>query len=250
MALLWSKHSGGTRYEVRTAGNSLRLYTDGVFHSQYNPARPVTGSVWDLLFLPAFFYPPGHIRRVLVLGVGGGAVIRQLRHFVEPAEIIGVELSATHLMLARKFFGLRAKNTRLVQADAMRWIADYRGAKFDLIIDDLFGEEDGQPVRVAPVDGRWFNRLERHLTPGGAVVSNFVSGRTLNRCAYFTDAAFRRKIAAAFRLTTPVTENAVAVFLKSAANPSELRHRLNSQPELARALNSGRLRYHIRRLTK
>ena len=76
MALLWSEQDGDSRYEVRSAGNTRRLYTNGVFHSQYNPNNPVTGSVWDLLLLPAFFLPPGRPRRVLVLGVGGGENIR------------------------------------------------------------------------------------------------------------------------------------------------------------------------------
>jgi spermidine synthase len=78
VSLLWERRIGGTLYQVRNAGRTRRLYTNGVFHSQYNPARPVTGSVWDLLLLPAFFYAPGELRRVLVLGVGGGAVIQQM----------------------------------------------------------------------------------------------------------------------------------------------------------------------------
>jgi len=61
---------------VRSAGYSLRLYTDGVFHTQYNPGNPLTGHIWDLLMLPAFFYEPDTIKRVLVLGVGGVASIQ------------------------------------------------------------------------------------------------------------------------------------------------------------------------------
>ena len=52
MALLWERRVEGTLYQVRSAGRTRRLYTNGVFHSQYNPVRPVTGSVWDLLLLP------------------------------------------------------------------------------------------------------------------------------------------------------------------------------------------------------
>ncbi|WP_455217906.1 hypothetical protein, partial [Kaarinaea lacus] len=87
MAIVWHKKISGTCYEVRKAGNSIRLYTDGVFHSQYNPHRPVTGSVWDLLMLPAFFTNIDKISRVLVLGVGGGSVIQLLHRYVKPDEI-------------------------------------------------------------------------------------------------------------------------------------------------------------------
>ena len=47
--------------------------------------------------LPAFFYEKGTIERVLVLGVGGGSVIRLLHRYIEPDEIIGIELSPTHI---------------------------------------------------------------------------------------------------------------------------------------------------------
>lgn len=105
MAILWQKTIKDTRYEVRTAGQTRRLYTDGVFHSQFNPEHEVTGGVWDVLMLPAFFYPPETIKRVLVLGVGGGAVIHQLQRYIKPEEIIGVELNPVHIMLAKNILG-------------------------------------------------------------------------------------------------------------------------------------------------
>ena len=66
MAVIWSKTTKDTHFEVRRAGRSVRLYSNGVFHSQYNPANPISGTVWDLLLLPAFFRPTGTIRRALV----------------------------------------------------------------------------------------------------------------------------------------------------------------------------------------
>ena len=90
MAILWQKTIKDTRYEIRSAGQTRRLYTDGVFHSQFNPVHAVTGGVWDVLMLPAFFKPADSIKRVLVLGVGGGAVIHQLQRYIKPDEIIGV----------------------------------------------------------------------------------------------------------------------------------------------------------------
>lgn len=68
MSLIWSKNVSGVQYEVRSAGSSKRLYTNGVFHSQYNPVQKITGHVWDLLMIPAFFYPQNTIKKVLVLG--------------------------------------------------------------------------------------------------------------------------------------------------------------------------------------
>ena len=106
MALVWKKKIRGANYEIRKAGNTTRLYTDGVFHSQFNPDNPITRSIWDLLMLPAYFYEPNTIKRILVLGVGGGSVIRLLHNYIQPDEITGIELNPVHVTIAKRFFGI------------------------------------------------------------------------------------------------------------------------------------------------
>jgi spermidine synthase len=247
VAIIWSKQEGDTRYEVRSAGNTRRLYTNGVFHSQYNPASPVTGSVWDLLLLPAFFRP-GAVRRVLVLGVGGGAVIRQLNHFLQPEQIVGVELNPVHLEVAREFFAVEAGNVELFLDDAIWWVKQYRGEPFDLVIDDLFSDNDGDPQRAIEADGRWFRSLLKLLAPEGTLVTNFGSPQELKSCAWFADERIRRRFPAAFKLTTPLYENAIGAFLRRPADTIELRRHLSAWPELDVAKSRCRLNYAIRRL--
>ncbi len=247
MAVIWHKTEGDTRYEVRQAGNSLRLYTNGVFHSQYNPKQPVTGNVWDLLMLPAFFQPQ-RIRRVLVLGVGGGAVIRQLNHFLKPELIVGVELNPVHLEVARDHFGVEASNVELHEVDAIWWLRQYRGERFDLIIEDLFNDNNGEPERVIVADKPWMRRLLKHLTPYGTLVINFGSPQELKECAWFDDPTMRIKFPAAFKLTTPLYENAIGAFLRDEVESSELRRNLADWPELDGTKRSCRLNYVIRRL--
>lgn len=247
MAILWSKQEGDTRYEVRSAGNTRRLYTNGVFHSQYNAASPVTGSVWDLLILPAFFRPQA-VRRVLVLGVGGGAVIRQLNHFLQPELIVGVELNPVHLEVAREFFGVEAPNVELHLADAIWWLKQYRGAPFDLIIEDLYSDNEGDPQRVVSADGRWFRRLLKLLSPQGMLVTNFGSPGELKACGWFSDPRIHEAFPAAFKLTTPLYENAIGAFLRQPAETAELRRHLAAWPELDVTKSRCRLNYAIRRL--
>lgn len=248
MAILWKKQVNGMLYEVRTAGNSRRLYSGGVFHSQYNPTTPVTGSVWDLLTLPAFFHPHGSVKRVLVLGVGGGAVIRQLRHFVQPDEITGIERDPVHLYVARRFFGVKEENIELHEADAVQWINEYEGPRFDMIIDDLFGERDGEPVRAVRADTPWLDCLSRHLTRQGMLVINFTSSKELRQSAYFSDSPVARRFKTAFQLTVPRCDNAVGVFLRRDCDSQTMRSSLKKIPMLAAALRTKKLRYHIRRI--
>jgi len=248
LALLWCKQDGATRYEVRSAGNSVRLYTNGVFHSQYNPHQPVSGSLWDLLMLPAFFAPQA-VRRVLMLGVGGGAVIRQLNHFLAPSAIVGVELNPVHLAVARRWFGVAARNVTLHEADALRWVREYRGAPFDMIVDDLFGDSGGEPQRAVAADRHWLRQLDKLLAPTGLLVTNFGSLGELQACAWFHDQRIRSRYPAAFRLTSPLYANAVGAFLRQPTVTAQLRRQLVAFPALDPSRRSCRLNYRIRRLT-
>ena len=72
MATIWEQNIEGKLYEVRTAGASVRLYRNGVNHSQWNPNRPLTGSIWDLITLPTLYRPTRTIDDVLILGFGRG----------------------------------------------------------------------------------------------------------------------------------------------------------------------------------
>ncbi|WP_455211733.1 hypothetical protein, partial [Kaarinaea lacus] len=124
----------------------------------------------------------------------------------------------------------------------------YRGDKFHMIIDDVFAEQDGSPVRAVSADRQWFSAWLKHLNAKGVVVCNFISSREMKQCAYFTDPKLRQKFASAFQLTTPVTENSVGVFLKISAESAQLRNSINTHPRLGRAVKTKKLRYHIRRI--
>lgn len=231
MAVIWHKTIEGVRYEIRSAGATRRLYTDGVFHSQYNPDQALTGGIWDLLMLPALFYQPGQIRRVLVLGVGGGAVIRLLTTYAAPETIVGVEMSEQHLKLARRFFGIRGRHIHLVQAEAVSWLRRYNGPPFDIIVDDLFTEHEGQPLRAVPLDQQWFGLLTDHLTQYGVIVANTVSRQELKSSAYMTNRSVARQFHTAYTLTLPTYENTIAVFFKQIMPRQRLADRIASIPE-------------------
>lgn len=232
MAVLWEKQTGGVHYEVRTAGGSLRLYTNGVLHTQYNPKRRWTGSVWDLLTMTTLLRPPQQIRRVLVLGVGGGAAIRQLLQFFPEAQITGVELNPVHVQVAKRFFGLRDAGVELVCANAVTYLALYDGAPFDLIIDDLFGDRDGIPCRAVTADADWLDLLATHLAPGGQLTINFAGSSDAGRAPWRD--VFGPRFPAVLSLSTPGCENRVLGFLPAAATVADLQRALAAQPDPAR----------------
>lgn len=192
MILRSFKQSNGDFYELRSAGSSLRLYRNKIFHSQVNASRLANGGVWDLLWLPSLLVPAAHCQRILVLGVGLGAAIFKLRQFFPNAKITAVDIDPINLVLAqhlqsakttadlvsKKFWqsldvdsGERrsmtaVKRTRRldrshgvewITADALKWMGKPRARQYQLIIDDLFIDQyagvDGETGRVIPLDG-------------------------------------------------------------------------------------------------
>lgn len=248
MALLWQRRVGERHYAIRTAGKARRLYTNGVFHTQYHPERFLTTNVWDCLSLPSLFLSAAQLRRVLVLGVGGGAVIQQISRLFHSAQFVGVELDSIHINIARRFFGCRRANIELVHADAIDWIQRYRGPKFDMIIEDLFTEQDGQPQRVMSAGTDWFKSLSRALSPHGMLVMNFISAGELRQCAYFHDAKTQRQFNQVFRCATPVYENVAGIFLRHTASMTQWHIALQEYPQVAREYRRAAHRYQWRKL--
>jgi spermidine synthase len=248
MAIVWQQEKQGVLYQVRSAGKTLRLYTDGVLHSQYNPSQPVTGHAWDWLMLPAFFYPEDSIRRVLVLGVGGGTVIHQLNHFIQPDEIVGVEMCKIHLSLGKRFFGLKKNNIKLLNADAVAWLNRYQGEPFDMIIDDVFSEADGEPLAVSSADNNWFQLMLRHLNREGVIVKNFIDRKSLRESMLLTKKSGIKGFNSIFQFDNPFNENVVIACSGAQLNSRYLRKRLTETPGLKPQQKTSRLRYRLRTL--
>jgi len=244
MALVWAHTTGGRRYEVRSAGRSMRLYTNGVLHSQYHPDHVFGGGVWDLLGLPALWRVEPRFCGILLLGLGGGAVVRQLHELATWERFVAVERNPVHLDIARRFFGLDQVPARLLEVDAVRWLEAYRGPGFDLIIDDLFSDQTGEARRAVRFSRSWYRSLRRLLSDSGMLVVNFADSRDLAfRIRQIPGLAgdFKR----AYKLTMPAYGNAVAVFLRRERTPAQLEEAVRAlRPKRRRA----RLRYHLQEL--
>lgn len=222
MTIVWSKRTADHLYEVRTAGKSVRLYTNGIFHSQWNPSRLLTHSVWDSLSMSAFFIDATKLKRVLILGVGGGIVIKQLNALFPGVKIVGVELDPVHISIAKKWFEVGRDDAKLIHADARQWLQNYRGPKFDLIVDDLFGDTNGELTRAIEIDDHWSNCLCERLSVGGVLVVNFIGDQELKKSGLWNRKQFRSR----HRFTPPYCENAVSVFVDNETTLKQWQQRI------------------------
>ncbi len=226
MAVLWSRTIGENHYEVRAAGRSVRLYRNGVHHTQYNPVRPLAGSVWDLLVLPALHRPEGELREALILGFGAGAAGRLLHELLGFRRVVGIELDPVHLSIADGFFDC-GECCELLAADAVEWVqGGGDGSRHDLIIDDLYAEDSGYPVRMAPMDLDWCRRLAAMLTPGGMLVFNLVEPGKVRTLPPARDPALRKRFPHRRVFRIQGYENRVVAFSARPLDPARLREGL------------------------
>lgn len=247
MAVLWRAERDDVRYEVRSHGGTLRLYANGVQHSEHHPQRLFTGSVWDLLWLPVFFRDPTRIRRVLVLGLGGGSVVAPLMRFCQPTQIVAVEMDALHLQVAKQFFGVEEAGVECHCQDAVTFVDHYRGEPFDLVIEDLFAPHDITVSRAIPARAGWCRQLARLVSDDGYLVMNFGDWSEYRDSWAASDAA-RQGWAERFRLSTEDCHNAVIVSSRRGVDSAALRQNLQAHPQTAGALRRAELAYQIRRL--
>lgn len=227
MAILWSQSIGNTHYQVRQAGSSVRLYTNGVFHSQWNPRRPISGHIWDLLFLPLCFHPRGSaIEQALVLGVGGGALINMLHHFGRDISVVGVDLDSVHLDIASKYFLNEVGNCRLVCECAQAFLSRDDPATYDYIVEDLFihelsGSSSAVDARKAiEVNDAWLSLLASRLKSDGVLVINFEDVTQLKK-ALGKKHLHTLGFTSLFQLSQSRYHNAVAVCTRKPSSPAE-----------------------------
>jgi spermidine synthase len=215
MALLWSQietlDHQETRYEVRTAGATRRLYTNGAFHSQYHPGRLLGGGIWDLLTLPALFGEHS-VDRVLLLGVGGGTAIHQYRKVCQASTITGVELNPMHIQIAEEFFDCQGAGINLVCADACEWVTQ-QDETYDVLIDDLFLDGDVDPFRANTLDTAWMKDMTRCLASHGMIIQNHLEPESARHVA--TQPWVKAQFASAIVFATPQFENVILALYRT-----------------------------------
>lgn len=78
------------------------------------------------------------IENVLVLGLGGGTVIRLIRRYWPHASVTAVELDPLIIDLGKRFFSLTPKNNfKVINGDAIKFDPQHRKG-FDLVLIDLY----------------------------------------------------------------------------------------------------------------
>jgi len=175
----------------------------------------MAGAVWDCLSLPVLFRNESAVKYAALLGVGGGAVLRQLSLLNNFESFIGIELDPVHLRIAQEWFGIEAEHAQLQHDDAVSWVWRYSGRPLDLLIDDLFGHDEHEPLRAQPLTEDWVARLAEITSDDGLLVVNCIDRAELNRArALFKQAGF----SSAMSFCQAQYDNVIGIFSRGELN--------------------------------
>ena len=107
---------------------------------------------------------------ILILGVAGGSVIETIKNDIKfKGKITGVEIDATAIEIANKYFGLNNyKNVEIIIEDAFEFVLKTK-EKYDLIVIDIF-QDTTMPNFL--FEDFFINRINFLLNPEGFILFN------------------------------------------------------------------------------
>jgi spermidine synthase len=123
----------------------------------------------------AVAYPP-QIKRVLMIGLGGGSISGYLGRHMPDAAIDTVEIDPGVIAAAKKYFGMiETDRVRYLESDG-RVFLNRRKETYDLILVDAF---HGGYVPFHLLTKEFYALVRQHLNAGGAAVFNVHDGTKL-----------------------------------------------------------------------
>jgi len=192
---------------IERPDGGIDLDVIGATHATWHPDERMTGHAWDALTAGALS-APHEADSILLLGLGGGTVLRQLRAFLPHARMVALEIDTEMIRLARTYMELDEQRAEVVEGDAYTFLKENR-EKFDVVIDDLYrcGEQDVE--RPRDVDEASLREMCAHLAPGGALVMNFVLGRGHALMHRAARTAFHKVFASVRAIRPPLSHNEI-----------------------------------------
>jgi spermidine synthase len=119
---------------------------------------------------------PQDVKRVLIIGLGGGGITTYLGRFLPDATIDTVELDPGVIDIAKKYFGIRATTkSRLLDGDG-RVFLNRHSEPYDLIIADAF---TGSYIPFHLMTKEFYGLIRDRLTPHGVAAFNILPGTKL-----------------------------------------------------------------------
>ncbi len=156
----------------RGSEHDLILNEGQAIHSVYDPNKLLTRGPWDYFSMAPLYgnrqWTGQRPERVLIIGLAGGTVARQITAAYGPVPIDGVEIDPRIIEVGRKYFDMNEPNLNAIAADG-RYFLDTTDQQYDIIAVDAY-RQPYIPFQLTTKE--FFESARRHLTPNGVVAVN------------------------------------------------------------------------------
>lgn len=113
------------------------------------------------------------IKRVLMIGLGGGSLLRFMQQYYPQVAVDTVELDPVVADVARNYFFVREGPLTPIHVADGRSFVETTTARYDLVIVDAFNADSDIPRQLTSIE--FLRILKKRLAPGGVVVTNFIN---------------------------------------------------------------------------
>ncbi|HNQ16541.1 MAG TPA: fused MFS/spermidine synthase [Candidatus Woesebacteria bacterium] len=137
------------------------------------PESGIMNNYLDYLALAPSLLQKEKPHSVLLIGVAGGTVIKQLNQFFPDAvEIDAVEIDPTMIEVAKDYFALSDSEANIIIEEGRKYIATTQ-KKYDVVLIDAFSTDLYAPSHLMTQE--FFAQIKTVLQPDGIMVFNAVS---------------------------------------------------------------------------
>jgi len=160
------------RISVTEAGTTRNLRFDATRQSGMDMSDGLTSRVRypDYMQLSLALKPDA--KRVLVLGLGGGAITKRFWHDYPEMSVDSVEIDPVVVDVATKYFGLPVDaRSRVFAQDARRFVQTSKDT-YDIVIMDAY-YADALPFHLTTQE--FFRETKARMSPDGVVAYNVIS---------------------------------------------------------------------------
>jgi len=169
------------------------------------------------------------VKNLLILGMSGGASVRQFQQFFPEIKIDAVEIDPKIIEIAQKSFGIKESDgLSIFEADARPFLAK-SDKKYDMVEIDLFQGNPYIPFYV--VTREFFQSVLAHLNDQGLIMMNiFAPGQ--QEILEPVLATMKSVFPSVF--TVPIYDNVLVVATRSSTNAEEIKNQIeNSQAKIS-----------------
>jgi spermidine synthase len=174
-------HSDYSHIRVKRLGNVRSLYFvrqggEEALETSLNLTRPYEMIVpYSRFMFASYLFQPKQ-QKVLIVGLGGGAMVHFYRHHDPEVGVEAVEIDPTVVDIADRYFHIRPeKNIRIITGDGLRYVRETK-SRYDVICLDVFlkpsadTDPTGVPLRQKTVE--FYKALQEKLAPEGVAAVN------------------------------------------------------------------------------